>query len=51
MCILIGLGTLGNGFIEGRELDDLLRELASSVGQHDGGPEASTDDSRSKVVS
>ena len=42
--ILIGLDTLGNGFIEGRELDDLLRELASSVGQQDGGPEVRTPD-------
>lgn len=30
---------LGNGFIEGHELDDLLRELASSVNSNDAGPE------------
>lgn len=30
---------LGNGFIEGHELDDLLRELASSVNVNDTGPE------------
>lgn len=28
---------LGNGFIEGHELDDLLRELASSVNMSDTG--------------
>jgi hypothetical protein len=32
---------LGNGFIEGHELDDLLRELASSVNTNDAGPEVS----------
>lgn len=31
----------GNGFIEGYELDDLLRELASSVNTNDAGPEVS----------
>lgn len=31
--------TDGNGFIEGHELDDLLRELASSVNANDAGPE------------
>ncbi|CAF0974907.1 unnamed protein product [Didymodactylos carnosus] len=31
--------TDGNGFIEGHELDDLLRELASSVNPADVGPE------------
>ncbi|CAF0913374.1 unnamed protein product [Adineta ricciae] len=31
--------TDGNGFIEGHELDDLLRELASSVNSNDAGPE------------
>ena len=36
---LIFLMRLGNGFIEGRELDDLLRELASSVNAQDTGPE------------
>lgn len=29
----------GNGYIEGHELDDLLRELASSVNPHDTNPE------------
>jgi hypothetical protein len=33
---------LGNGFIEGYELDDLLRELASSVNSNDAGPEVSS---------
>ena len=32
---------LGNGFIEGHELDELLRELASSVNTNDAGPEVS----------
>lgn len=31
--------TDGNGYIEGHELDDLLRELASSVNANDAGPE------------
>ncbi|CAF0987099.1 unnamed protein product [Rotaria sp. Silwood1] len=31
--------TDGNGYIEGHELDDLLRELASSVNVNDAGPE------------
>lgn len=30
---------IGNGFIEGHELDHLLRELASSVNKNDAGPE------------
>ncbi len=30
---------LGNGYIEGHELDDLLRELASSVNLSDASPE------------
>ena len=33
--------SLGNGFIEGHELDELLRELASSVNTNDAGPEVS----------
>jgi hypothetical protein len=37
----IELYLLGNGFIEGRELDCLLRELASSVNVNDTGPEVS----------
>lgn len=32
---------LGNGFIEGRELDDFLREFVSSVSLTDVGPEVS----------
>jgi hypothetical protein len=32
---------IGNGFIEGHELDNLLRELASSVNTNDAGPEVS----------
>ena len=35
------LAGLGNGYIEGHELDDLLRELASSVNTNDAGPEVS----------
>ena len=35
----IDIRILGNGFIEGHELDDLLRELASSVNSNDAGPE------------
>ncbi|CAF1450984.1 unnamed protein product [Adineta steineri] len=31
--------TDGNGFIEGHELDNLLRELASSVNSNDAGPD------------
>lgn len=38
-CSRIVLTHLGNGFIEGRELDDLLRELASSVNAYDTSPE------------
>jgi hypothetical protein len=30
---------LGNGYIEGHELDDLLRELASSVNVSDTNPD------------
>ena len=33
------LAQIGNGYIEGHELDDLLRELASSVNINDAGPE------------
>jgi hypothetical protein len=33
---------LGNGFIEGHELDNLLRELASSVNSNDAGPEVNS---------
>lgn len=35
------LPEIGNGYIEGHELDDLLRELASSVNINDAGPEVS----------
>ena len=30
---------LGNGFIEGRELDDFLRELVASMNHHDSSPD------------
>ena len=35
---------LGNGYIEGHELDDLLRELASSVNPTDTSPDVRTFD-------